>query len=207
MNIPNIKNIHLWPLKKQAAIFALIFILVFYIGYWLDISSLVSEQTKDKAQEEDLKQQISMVISKEAALKAEISNYPMLLDILGQWKQKIIKQTELPSLLNEILKVGAANRIIFTFFNPEDAVKDGAYLKVSIQTIIVGGYHDIANFVSQIANMPKMVVIGDFTLSNEIKADVVGAKLADQANAENLLVAEMMLELYIMPVENTAHAK
>ena len=51
-------------------------------------------------------------------------------------------------------------------------------------------------FISQVANMPSIIVIGDFTISNESSNALLGEKLAQQAEAQHLLSAEMTLDVY-----------
>jgi type IV pilus assembly protein PilO len=70
------------------------------------------------------------------------------------------------------------------------------YEKIPIKVVVVGSFHQIADFISQIANMQAIVVIGNFTISNENKIDLLGDKLAKQAVAQHLLSAEMTLEVY-----------
>ncbi len=50
--------------------------------------------------------------------------------------------------------------------------------------------------------MRWLVAIGDFTISTENKNDVLGAKLAQEANSGNLLTTELTLIVYLLP-ENT----
>lgn len=70
------------------------------------------------------------------------------------------------------------------------------FAKVPIKVVLVGTYHQIADFISQVANMPSIIVIGDFTISNESSNALLGEKLAKQAEAQHLLSAEMTLDVY-----------
>lgn len=72
------------------------------------------------------------------------------------------------------------------------------YIKVPIKTVVIGDFHQIADFIGQLANLSTIVVIGDFTLSNDNQASVLGDKLAKQAAAQNLLSAEITLEIYYL---------
>lgn len=91
---------------------------------------------------------------------------------------------------------------------PTDAAADPAatqlekpitYNKVPIKVVVVGGYHDISQFISQVANMPWIVAIGGFTINKDNDSSLLGDKLAKQAAQQNLLYAEMTLEVYTFP--------
>lgn len=68
--------------------------------------------------------------------------------------------------------------------------------KVPIKVVVVGNYHQLADFISQVANMPYVVSIGNFTLSNENQTGLLGETLAKQAQEQNLLTAELALDVY-----------
>lgn len=74
--------------------------------------------------------------------------------------------------------------------------KDLSYQKIPIKIIVVGSYHQIAGFISEIANMSWIVVIGDFTISSEWQNSLLSDKFVKQAAAQNLLTAEMVLDIY-----------
>jgi type IV pilus assembly protein PilO len=78
---------------------------------------------------------------------------------------------------------------------PED-VGAISYVKVPIKVVAVGNYHQIADFISQVANMPLVVVIGDFIVTDENQGVLLGDKLAKQATSQHLLTSEMTLEVY-----------
>lgn len=73
------------------------------------------------------------------------------------------------------------------------------YAKVPIKVVVVGSYHQLADFISQIANMPWIVSVGDFTISSDSQNPSLGDKLAKQAELQHLLTAEMTLDVYHVP--------
>lgn len=201
MNL-NIKNIYAWPLTTRLLILGLLFAVIFYLGYLWDLSSLRTELADVTQQENEIKQQIESVIKKEASIRNELSQFDILKKTLSIWQQKLVDYNELPSLLNEVLKIGATNHLYFALFNPESEEREDIYAKLPIKVIAVGNYHQIALFLSQVVNMPWIVVIGDFILTNENRNDVLGARLAEQANAQRLITAEVKLIVFYIPEKN-----
>lgn len=196
MNKYDFKNVHQWPMTMRALVIGFACAVAFYFGYSRDISSLNINLSKAKQQENDLKTKISLIISEKKSLQGELIQFPQYVALLNSWNNQLIQYTNLPKLLNEILKIGAANNVFFSLLNPGAELKEGIYTKIPIKVIAVGNYHQVATFVSQLANLNWIVVVNNFTLSNENKNDVLGTKLASTANAENLLTVEMNLEVY-----------
>lgn len=83
--------------------------------------------------------------------------------------------------------------------NAAPVEKPITYNKVPIKVVVVGGYHDIAEFISQVANMQWIVAIGGFTISKDTDSALLGDKVAKQAAAQNMLSAEMILDVYTYP--------
>lgn len=195
----NIRNVHDWPLSLRCGVGVVIFLVTLFLGYRFDLSSLSTQLNVVTQQEDDLKLQYDALMKKKAVLKHDLAGLPALRAQLVEWKKSIIKHEDLADLLNSILKVGTSNHLYISLFDPDAAIKEGEYEKLPIKVIVVGSYHQLADFISQLANLPQLVAIGDFIISNENKNDVLGAKLAQQANEQNLLTAEMKLAIYYQP--------
>lgn len=197
----DLNNIYEWPITTRYLIVGLLCVVVFYLGYMWDIADMKARIANNQTKVADLKTQLEFVIDKEAKIEKETAQLPKLEENLIEWQKKLVNYGDLPELLSEILKIGANNQLHFILFNPGDEKKVDLYVKVPIKIIVVGGYHQLATFVSQVANMPLIVAIGNFSISKENKSDTLGAKLANDANDSNLLTAEFEFDIYhlIMP--------
>lgn len=195
----NIKNIFEWPLGTRILVLALIFAGAFYVGYYFDLSALRQSLHEGTQKELELKEQYQATVRKAAKLQTMMLEYQQYTATLKDWEKKFVRHINLPELLNDILKFAATNQLYVTLFNPGDAIIEEPYAKIPIHLMVVGGYHQIAQFMSEIANMSWIVVIGNFTLTNEAKNDALGAKLAEVAAARNLLLADLTLEIYYPP--------
>lgn len=194
----SLKNFYDWPLALRLLILCLLCLVVFYLCYLFDISNLRDSLLDAQQKEDDLKQQLQTTIIKQAIIESEIAQSSQTIKLLDEWHKKLITYPELPGLMKDILKLGANNHLQFVLFHPDLADKVGGYSKVLIKIIAVGGYHQFGDFLSQVANMPKLVVIGDFMMTSDSKNDVLGPKLALEASAENLLTAQLTLEVYYL---------
>lgn len=199
-----INAIYQMPLKKQLFIFAFIFLIVFLLGYGWDISNLKKKIITAQKVETDLKQQVNLIFTNEATHQALLTKYPEYQNQLTAWNKKLTSRSDLPELVKDILKIGATNNIYIISFNPDNEENDGLYTRIPVNIITVSSYNQLADFVSQLANMQHLVVIKKFIISNENKADEIGGEMAKKAADENLLTTKMRIEIYLMP-EKTAH--
>lgn len=194
----DLKTIYEWSAIPQAFVIGLICIIVYFIGDRVDTSTLKIKLFNSEQQEQSLKQQMGLIINEEQSVKNDISQFAKYNAMLTAWHKQMINYSDLPELLNQILKIGSNNQLHFALFSPGSEIKENLYYRVPIKLIVVGSYHQLANFISQVANLSWIVVVDDFTISKENTNDVLGAKLAEQANAENLLTAGIVLDVYYL---------
>jgi type IV pilus assembly protein PilO len=192
----DLNNIDEWPRPMRFLILVLFFVLVFYAGYRFDLVRLSQQVLTVQQQEKALKQQLEIVYSKKLAIEDEISQLPALKKLLGIWKGKLAKPKELPELLHQILKVGVTNDLQFVLFNPGDEQVEGKYSNQPIKVVAVGNYHQIANFVSQVANLPTIVVVKNFSVTKGDTTATASTATAVPSAVHDHLTAEFLLEVY-----------
>lgn len=192
----DLNNIHEWPLATRCIVIALLCVIVFYIGYKWDIAALQKKLQTSQADESNLKIQYQSIIKKQTETQIELIHFNEMRVLLTQWQQKLVQYNQIPDLLNQILKIGNNNSLYFSLFDPGDTVEDNHYQKIPIKIVAVATYHQLADFISQIANLPWIVVIDDFGISSENKEDILGNKLAEAANNQGLLTLTLMLDIY-----------
>lgn len=192
----NFNNIHEWPLMTRIVMIAFICLIVFFIGYKWDIAALQKKLSLSQTQEKDLKLQYENVIKKQLEANAQVTHFNEMRVVLTEWQKKLVSYNEIPELLNQVLKIGNNNALYFSLFDPDKAIEANNYEKLPIHIIAAANYHQIADFLSQIANLPWIIVIDNFIITNDNKSDVLGAKLAETANAENLQTLNLTLNIY-----------
>lgn len=182
-----------WPLPARVFILAFISLMIIFLGYFFDVSSFQADIQSSLAQEDDLKQQLTLLINKESTIKNDITQLPKLKNTLAQWQEKFVTTSGFPVLLDQILKYGEDNHLKINTVDPGNEVKEGMYYKSPVKINMTGTYDDIANFISQIANMPQMVIIDKYTLNNEITGAAENSK---PLNSDDVLSAELEIDIY-----------
>ena len=76
-------------------------------------------------------------------------------------------KTEIPSLIVDISQTGLAAGLQEKLFRPEPEIPRDFYAEKPIRIRLSGGYHEIANFVSGIASLPRIVTLHDINITRE----------------------------------------
>lgn len=197
MNELSLKNIGDWPPALRITLIAVSCIAVFYLFYFFDISALNIQYTAQQQTTQDINAQLTAVMHKQMAIQKETQDFDELQKLFNQWQQQIIQQKRVPDLINNLLKIGADNNLHFNSFTPDTESKVNLYTKTSIKIIAVGSYHQLGDFISQVANMPFVVSIDHFSISSENKDST--------ATDGKLLTAEFDMEVYSLAETNISH--
>jgi type IV pilus assembly protein PilO len=78
-------------------------------------------------------------------------------------------ETEIPSLIVDISQTGLAAGLQEKLFQPQAEIPRDFYAEKPIKIQLSGGYHEMANFVSGIAALPRIVTLHDIDITSEQK--------------------------------------
>lgn len=73
-------------------------------------------------------------------------------------------QTEVPNLLDDISRAGQAAGLEELLFQPEEEVPGDFYAELPIRVRLAGGYHELGQFVSDVAALPRIVTLHDMAI-------------------------------------------
>ena len=76
-------------------------------------------------------------------------------------------ETEIPSLIVDISQTGLAAGLQEKLFQPQPEIPRDFYAEKPIRIRLSGGYHEIANFVSGVAALPRIVTLHDINITPE----------------------------------------
>jgi len=83
----------------------------------------------------------------------------------GTMLRQLPGETEIPSLIVDISQTGLAAGLQERLFQPRPEIPKDFYAEKPITISLTGGYHEIANFVSGIAALPRIVTLHDINIS------------------------------------------
>lgn len=153
-----------WPLAPRIAVFIALFLATIGAAWWFDWREQAVVLEQREAQEQQLRQ--DWVSKKRLAVNLE-EHKRQLADIdrqFGALLKQLPNRAEMDSLLAEINQAGLGRGLQFELFKPgSDQIKD-FYAEMPIDVRITGNYHDLGEFASDVARMPRIVTLNNIAL-------------------------------------------
>ena len=159
-----------WPLPFRIAVIVIVFILVTGLGIYFTI-------IKDKAplleraqnEEQELRLAFENKQRKAANYDAYKAQLTQIEQSFGTMLRQLPGETEIPSLIVDISQTGLAAGLQEKLFVPQAEIPRDFYAEKPIKIRLTGGYHEIGNFVSGIAALPRIVTLHDINITPEDK--------------------------------------
>ena len=144
---------------------------------------------KDKQAELATLEQTEVQLKKEFEVKQEkawnLAAYQAQLAEMRVTFSSMLKQlprkNEVADLLIDISRTGIVNGLEFELFKPEAERPVDFYAELPINMKVTGTYHQFAGFVSDVAALPRIVILHDLTMSPLAKD---GGKMSMEINAK-----------------------
>ncbi|MBT8101523.1 MAG: type 4a pilus biogenesis protein PilO [Gammaproteobacteria bacterium] len=164
----DVNDVGRWPPVFRIAVIAIVFVVVLGLGiYWFIVKDKAPQL--DRVQEEE--QQLRLTFENKQRKAANYDAYKAQLSQIEQSFGTMLRQlpgeTEIPSLIVDISQTGLAAGLQEKLFVPQSENPKDFYAEKPIQIRLTGGYHEIGNFVSGIAALPRIVTLHDINITPE----------------------------------------
>ena len=157
-----------WPLPFRIAVIAIVFMLASGLGiYWFSIKDKAPQLERAQAEEQELRLTFENKQRKAANYDAYKAQLTQIEQSFGTMLRQLPGETEIPSLIVDISQTGLAAGLQEKLFVPQAEIPRDFYAEKPIQIRLSGGYHEIGNFVSGIAALPRIVTLHDITITPE----------------------------------------
>jgi type IV pilus assembly protein PilO len=155
-----------WPLAVRGVFVALVFVVcagfAWYLLVWNEDRPVLQ---KAEADELDLRSQFENKQQRAANLDAYRSQLGEMERSFGAMLRQLPGKTEVPNLLVDISQTGLAAGLQEKLFQPGSEKSNGFYAELPIKIKLVGTYHQLGNFVSGIAALPRIVTLHDIQIT------------------------------------------
>lgn len=166
----DVNDVGRWPFAFRVAVIALVFVIVLGIGVYLTI---IKDRAPRLARAEQEEQTLRVAFESKQRKAANYDAYKAQLAEIEQSFGTMLRQlpgeTEIPSLIVDISQTGLAAGLQEKLFAPQAEIPKDFYAEKPIKIILSGGYHEIANFVSGVAALPRIVTLHDISITPETK--------------------------------------
>jgi len=164
----DVNDVGRWPLVFRAAVIGIVFVVVVGAGIWFTIVKDKYPQLQ-RAQEDE--QTLRVTFENKQRKAANYDAYKAQLAQIEQSFGTMLRQlpgeTEIPSLIVDISQTGLASGLQEKLFQPQPEVPKDFYAEKPIKIRLSGGYHEIANFVSGVAALPRIVTLHNINITPE----------------------------------------
>ena len=164
----DVNDVGRWPLVFRAAVIAIAFVIVVGLGvYFFIVKDKAPLLERAQQEEQDFRQAFENKQRKAANYDAYKAQLSQIEQSFGTMLRQLPGETEIPSLIVDISQTGLAAGLQEKLFQPQGEIPKDFYAEKPIKIRFSGGYHEIANFVSGIAALPRIVTLHDIVISPE----------------------------------------
>lgn len=158
------ENIGGWP-KLVKLVFASILALVVFAGsYYVFISDAIDGLAAEQKKEIQLRQDFENKYRLAANLKLYREQLVIMEAQFAELLKMLPSENEMPGLLDDLTFVATDAGLKITSLNWEPEIERDFYIEFPIKMVVGGDYHQIGDMVSEVANLPRIVSLHDFSI-------------------------------------------
>ncbi len=176
-----------WPIALKAIVILLLSFGVLAGGYWFDTQNQIAALEAAEKKEQELKDLFKIKQGKAASLEAYKAQMEEMTLSFGEMLRQLPSKTEVAELLVDISKTGINNGLKFDLFKPEEEIPAEFYAELPIAVSVTGDYHAFGRFVSDVAELPRIVTLHDYRISPNKEA---------KKNGDDPLIMEVTAKTY-----------
>jgi type IV pilus assembly protein PilO len=155
-----------WPLPFRVAAVAIAFVAVMAAGiYMFVVKEEMPLLERAEREEQELRATFEQRQQKAANFDAYRAQLAEIERSFGAMLRQLPSQTEIPSLLVDIAQTGLGAGLEEKLFQRLGEVQKDFYAEQPIKIQFTGSYHELGNFVSGIAALPRIVTLHDIAIT------------------------------------------
>ena len=154
-----------WPLPVRAGVIAIFFVIASAFLVWFMVWNRSKDELARLEREEvTLREEFRSKHAKAVNLDLYKQQLADIEASFGAMLRQLPGRTEMPGLLNDISQAGSGV-VTQDLFQPQSEVLRDFYAEQPIKIRVRGSYHQLAEFVSTIAALPRIVTLHDVSIS------------------------------------------
>jgi type IV pilus assembly protein PilO len=169
LNELDINDIASWPVLAKSILIAFVCVLIGGAGYYMLISDSIKQLDQTRQQEIELKSQFEVRASQASSLTAYREQMIQLEEMLKNQLKQLPNKNEVAGLLDDISYIATNNGLKLLRINWEPEIKREFYTELPMRIDLSGQYNQLGQFSADIAALPRIVLLGSFTVNKEAK--------------------------------------
>jgi len=164
-------NMGAWPKAGKVGLALLVAFVVMLLSYFL----LIKDQVNVLEEQQQKEQQLRLDYQTKYGQAINLELYQQQMLEMEKIFSVLLKQLpathETPGMLDDITFAGTSVGLTFVRINWMPEIEKEFYTELPIQIEVIGDYHQIGNFVSEIAKLPRIVSLHDFVIQTRAEGN------------------------------------
>jgi type IV pilus assembly protein PilO len=163
----------LWPIAPRLLSAVGLSVVVVVAGWFGYLSGQVDEINAGQQEEMTLRDAFKQKVQKSNSLDELKEQRKLVIQYVARMEKQLPSKSEMAGLLTDINQAGAGRGLTFSSFKPGQVVVRDYYAELPIEIKLTGNYHDLGEFVSDIAKLSRIVTLNNLTISNNKDSQLV----------------------------------
>lgn len=167
----NSKDPSSWPAIPRYSLCLLVTVLV-VVGLWFAwltsyAEELKAAEAKELTLREDYKKKLVQAVNLDALKKQreQVAQY------VTQLEKQLPSKAEMDALVSDVNQAGLSRSLLFDYFKPGAISVKEYYAELPIAVRVVGRYHDLGAFASDVANLSRIVTLNNLSVTQSANKD------------------------------------
>jgi len=154
-----------WPLSLKLIALAVVFFSTLGLGYYLMVGDQLTTLEAEEKKEKKLRYEYENKFRLAYNLKAYQDQMLQMEVQLAQMLKKLPATHETPGLLDDITFIATAAGLKISSIRWGNEVEKEFYTELPLYIDVDGSYHQFGKFVSDVANLPRIVSLHEFDIN------------------------------------------
>ena len=165
LNELDFQQVAVWPFEVKFVVAAFVAIVISALSYYGLVSPKLPILEQAEKQEAELKMQFQAKYRLAVNLPAYKEQLARIEEDFSSMLKSLPTQNETPGLLDDITYVGTSAGLTFRVLNWQKEIPKEFYTELPIKIEVSGRYHNFGEFVSKVAELPRIVTMHDFEVN------------------------------------------
>ncbi len=154
-----------WPIIVKAVVIVFLCVLLAGAGVYLITMDQLGQLDNVEREELSFKDEFEKKQRQANSLEKLKEQLQDIKDSFGELLKRLPGEAEIPGLVIDISETGLASGLQFEVFQPENHRQNEFYVEVPIKLVMTGNYHAFGKFVSDIAELKRIVTQHNINIS------------------------------------------
>lgn len=165
INELDLEDIGNWPMPAKIAINVIISVLVVILFYFLFVSDSLDELAALEKKEASIKVQFESKAALAGNLESYTSQMSEMTSLFDNMLKQLPSKSETAGLLDDLSYIGQHNGLQLRKLRwLSEVARDFSY-EVPVSLEMIGTFHQLGKFTGDIADLPRIVTLEDFTIT------------------------------------------